>query len=82
MPHLLSMLDVDGVLLLQVKTQLLPFLVWWRAVRARPGGVTSAQDTGISLRDSEMKIRRNEVSLRQPSKEDSDTEQETEKEGG
>ena len=50
-------------------------------MRAKPGGVTSAQGTVISLRDREMKIRRNEVSLRQPSKEDSDTEEETEKEG-
>ena len=33
------------------------------------------------MRDREMKIRRNEVSLRQPSKEDADTERETEKEG-
>ena len=50
-------------------------------MRAKPGGVTSAQGTAISLRDREMKNRRNEVSLRQPSKEDSDTEEETEKEG-
>ena len=49
-------------------------------MRAKPGGVTSAQGTAISLRDREMEIRRNEVSLRQPSKE-SDTEEETEKEG-
>ena len=49
-------------------------------MRAKPGGVTSAQGTAISLRDREMEIRRNEVSLRQPSK-DSDTEEETEKEG-